>query len=425
MRDHVFSLAAGRVLPQRSAGTVVARNVPYAAAGRFEAPLPHARWDGVRDGRIRGPVSPQLPSRLDGVTGAVVDGLVQSEDCQVLSVAAPADAQPGELPVLVWFHGGAYLTGGGEAPKYDPATLAARGRMVVVSVTHRLGVLGYLPPSHTGVHNLGLLDQIEALRWVQREIAAFGGDVGRVTIAGQSAGADSVYCLMAASSTNDLFHRAILSSAPLGLRSDRQPMIDALQAIVDEELGDGGGRSIEQVLAVQARAVERAGAFGALGGLPFAPIMGIDPLPTDGDLHDALAAIAPQVEVLVGHTRHEAAAFLGPGVERPLDDPALADLVEAITETVFAEPARALATLWGEHGGRAASFVFDGAPSSAPLGACHCADLPYVFGTDWSDAPMLGGTTPDPHTVQTVQDTWARFAHDGVGALPDIPITLT
>lgn len=69
VRDRVISLAAGRVLPQRSAGTVVARNIPYAAAGRFEAPLPHARWDGVRDGRIRGPVSPQLSSRLDGVTG--------------------------------------------------------------------------------------------------------------------------------------------------------------------------------------------------------------------------------------------------------------------------------------------------------------------------------------------------------------------
>ena len=95
-----------------------------------------------------------------------------SEDCQVLSVTAPSDAIG--LPVMVWFHGGAYMSGGGEAPKYDADDLARRGRVVVVRVTSRLGVLGYLSP--TGVDNLGLHDQILALEWVRANIGAFGSD---------------------------------------------------------------------------------------------------------------------------------------------------------------------------------------------------------------------------------------------------------
>lgn len=175
-----------------------ARGIRYARAARFAAPQPIAPWSDILEATGRGPVCPQLPSRLEWVTGPVVDGLAMSEDCQVISVTAPSDAHG--LPVMVWFHGGAYLSGGGEAPKYDADELARRGRVVVVRVSYRLGVLGYLSPS--GVDNLGLRDQICALQWVHDNIGTFGGDPDRVTIFGQSAGADSVFSLMLAIASN-------------------------------------------------------------------------------------------------------------------------------------------------------------------------------------------------------------------------------
>lgn len=100
-----------------------------------------ARWDGPRELTVRGPVCPQLPSRLVFVTGPVIEGLHHSEDCQVLSVTAPSDADG--LPVMVWFHGGAYVSGSGESPNYDPDDLVGEGRVVVVTVSYRLGIFGY------------------------------------------------------------------------------------------------------------------------------------------------------------------------------------------------------------------------------------------------------------------------------------------
>jgi para-nitrobenzyl esterase len=135
------------LLAEDDSALLRARGIRYGRADRFSAPHPIPPWSGVLDTTARGPACPQLPSRLEWVTGPVVDRLAMSEDCQVLSVTAPSDAIG--LPVMVWFHGGAYVSGGGEAPKYDADDLARRGRVVVVRVTYRLGVLGYLSP--TGV----------------------------------------------------------------------------------------------------------------------------------------------------------------------------------------------------------------------------------------------------------------------------------
>jgi len=122
---------AGPLLAEDDGTLLHVRGIRYARAVRFAAPQPIAPWLDVLDTTRRGPVCPQLPSRLEWVTGPVVDGLAMSEDCQVLSVTAPSDADG--LPVMVWLHGGAYVSGGGEAPKYDADELARRGRVVVVS----------------------------------------------------------------------------------------------------------------------------------------------------------------------------------------------------------------------------------------------------------------------------------------------------
>jgi para-nitrobenzyl esterase len=414
----IITLTAGSVEPAHEDGVVIARNLPYAVASRFEAPRPHPGWTGLRDGRRRGPVCVQLPSRLERVTGQVVAGLAQTEACQVVSVATPDGAESSSLPVLVWFHGGAYLSGGGEAPKYDPVRLAAEGQMVVVTVTYRLGLLGYLPPSSAGAHNLGLCDQVEALRWVRREIGAFGGDPARVTVAGQSAGADSIYCMLLMHAAEPLFHRAILSSAPLGLRRGRHAMTEALQAIVDDQLGNDLDASSERVLAVQAEVAQAASGFGLAGGLPFAPIPGVGGLPSEGDVAAAVAATAPHVDLLIGHMRDDAAAFVLPDSGQPLEDPAMAELVGAITEEVFAGPSRQLADTWRSAGGDASTFVFDRASAAAPFGACHCIELPHVFGTDWGDAPMLGSAPSQPVSLSEIRSAWIEFVHAGIAHLP-------
>nr|WP_329410616.1 carboxylesterase family protein [Nocardia vinacea] len=121
-----------------------AKGVHYGSAKRFAAPELVSSWSGVVDATRRGLACPQVPSRLDDVTGLVVAGLDFSEDCLVLSVTAPPDAEG--LPVMVWFHGGAYMSGSGESLKYAPDALVTEGHVVVVNVSYRLGIFGYRTP---------------------------------------------------------------------------------------------------------------------------------------------------------------------------------------------------------------------------------------------------------------------------------------
>jgi para-nitrobenzyl esterase len=387
------------------------RGIPYARAARFAAPQPVAPWLDVLEATARGPVCPQLPSRLAWVTGPVVDGLAMSEDCQVLSVTAPSDANG--LPVMVWFHGGAYVSGGGEAPNYEADDLARSGRVVVVRITYRLGVFGYLSPS--GVDNLGLRDQIQALHWVRDNIVAFGGDPDRVTIFGQSAGADSALSLMLCEQTTGLFQRAILQSAPLGVRDGRDAMTAAMRSAVNA--------NTDLLLDAQTAAAAAAAPFGLIGRLPFGPIMGLDPLPAAPAADKRLADAARRVELLIGYTRNDGAPFvamdprnarrkrLGP-VSAVFERAASA----ALTRRVFGMPARRLAEAWRGHGGRSATYRVDWSP--ARMGACHCIELPLLFDAPaWADAPMLGGGPVDERLAETMRRNWSGFAHHGVDGL--------
>jgi len=374
-------------LPTLTIGHVLitTRGIRYAKASRFTEPVPYA-WDGVLGSAARGPACPQPQSSLAHVFGTSVEGLTFDENCQVLSVTAPEDASG--LPVMVWFHGGAYVTGSGESVKYDASLLALEG-VVVVSVNYRLGVFGYLRD------NLGLLDQLVALRWVRDNIEAFGGDPANVTAFGQSAGADSVYALML-TFDEPLFHRAILQSAPLGARSgERAEMTAALREFVAVD----ASTPVDEVLAVQKDAMSMAARFGPSGGMPFGPVL------DDVDL----SAAASQVELLVGHTADDGSPYVA-------DQP---DVWEIVTELVFAGPARQLAEGWTKAGGQAATYNFEFRPEGAPLGACHCMELPFLFDpAGWAGAGMLAGQEPDPELSGLVRRTWADFARNGLDALP-------
>lgn len=393
-------------------GLVRARGLRYGTATRFTRAQPTPPWGGVLDATRSGAACPQRPSRLAWVTGAVLDGLATDEDCLVLSVTAPAEAHG--LPVMVWLHGGAYVSGSGESRKYDPAALVRDGDVVVVNVSYRLGIFGYLAPSGYAV-NLGLTDQILALRWVRDNIGGFGGDPGNVTVFGQSAGGDSVVKLMLSEEASGLFHRAIVQSAPLGLGDERAALVAAMRTALTEALAgvDPRRATTQQLLDAEAAAVASAQPFGFLGAMAFAPLLGHDPLPAPADLAAHLADAAARIELLVGYTHDDAAPFVAMS-------PGFADIPNP-TERVFGAPAEQLAAHWDDLGGRAATYRFDWSPAEAPLGACHCLELPFLFDNPqaWADAEMLGPQRRiDDELAAEMRTCWAGFARDGIDALP-------
>ena len=204
-------------IPARDRSITVFRGIPYAAPPvdelRWRPPRRPQPWPGVRQAHRFGPMCPQAPSpEIAGVD------LPMSEDCLSLNVWTGAAEADERRPVLVWIYGGGFRVGTGAAPRYDGANLARKGP-VVVTFNYRLGALGFLATPELSAEsgqqasgNYGLLDQIAALEWVQRNIASFGGDPGRVTIAGQSAGAGSVNFLAMSPLAKGLFHRAIAQS---------------------------------------------------------------------------------------------------------------------------------------------------------------------------------------------------------------------
>ncbi|AGB26536.1 carboxylesterase type B [Mycobacterium sp. JS623] len=412
MQSRRLDPPAGPLLAQDDGVLLHARGIRYARAARFAAPQRLAPWSDVLDAAARGPACPQLSSRLEWVTGPVVADLAMSPDCQVLSVTAPSDADG--LPVMVWLHGGAYVSGGGEAPKYDADQLVRTGRVIVVRVSYRLGVLGYLSPS--GVDNLGLRDQILALQWVRDNVAAFGGDPDRVTVFGQSAGGDSVFSLMLCQQTVGLFHRAIMQSAPLGVRTGREAMTAAMR-VAAEAVTTG------DVLDAQTAAAAAAARFGLVSGMPFGPIMGRDPLPSEAEVDAWLADAAKRVELLVGYTRNDGAPFVAMSARvarlkrfGPLGRIAERVAAAAMTQRAFGKPARRLARQWREYGGRSATFRVDWSPSD--MGACHCIELPLLFDpAPWVGAPMLGGRPIDERLAETMRRNWTGFAHNGIAGL--------
>jgi para-nitrobenzyl esterase len=216
-------VTGGFVRGVREGGTIAWRGIPYAAPPtgrlRFRAPRTVVPWDGLRDVAAFGPVAPQAhKGQFAGVGPDVPSG----EDCLTVNVVAPGSwpADGALLPVIVFIHGGGYSTGSSRDFSGEGLNFVRTGRVVYVSFNYRLGALGYLDFSRYSTlrrpidSNLGLRDQVAALRWVRRNIRAFGGDPDRVTIVGESAGANAVTTLMATPSARGLFSRAIAQSAP-------------------------------------------------------------------------------------------------------------------------------------------------------------------------------------------------------------------
>jgi para-nitrobenzyl esterase len=401
------------------------RNIPFAQAQRFEPPQPAPGWTGERDASEHGPVCPQLVSPIAAVMGDPPEG-PQDEACLSLSVATPLDRSR-RRAVMVWFHGGAYAVGAGSFAWYRPDLLVSEGDVVVVNANYRIGAWGYLYMPGVSPGNLGLLDQLAVLRWVRDNIAAFGGDPSRVTVFGESAGAHSIAALMSARAGRGLFRRAIMQSAHLGLGFVSQRRALRVAQVLKRCANGADLRSLSSVelLAAQRRMLVAITGPGGFNTAPaFGPIAGLAPLPEPAHSDAVSAVIATDVDLLIGSTRDEMRAFFdrNPRIARLRSIPgwgawAYQTLTKRITQRVFSGPAQRLADRQAR-ADRASVYLyaFAWAPPTAPFGACHTIDLPFVWGGDaWRGSPMLG-TTPWPvieQLGQQVRRAWTAFARTG------------
>jgi len=408
----ICSTPFGAVRGTHVDGVSAFRRVPYAESPtgvrRYQRPVSPARWTEVLDATEVGTIPPQLPSRLDDVMG--IYPAAQDENCLHLDIWSPS--RPGDkTPVLVFIHGGAFMTGGGSLPCYDGAQLARQARLVIVNISYRLGVFGFLPME--GAANLGLHDQIAALRWVRQAITSFGGDPGNVTVIGQSAGAFSIAVMLAQKFAPDLFDKAVMMSAPLGLNvrtpQQMQPFLtNLLETLGVSDVGPMALRDIPvqkilEALQVLARR-PRPNPFDITPA--FMPVI-------DGELldHDFVATLnggsAKWCPTIIGVTREEAAAFfmLNPEMDKlnveavrsafnnaygtdgmarmeaaqarlsPTSMKAL--IADMATDAFFLQPTLDFITGQSRHGGPGYMYSFDWQAPREELGATHCIDLPH------------------------------------------------
>ncbi|MFF3142868.1 carboxylesterase/lipase family protein, partial [Streptomyces sp. NPDC057927] len=313
---------AGAVRGRREDGLTVFRGIPFAeppvGEARFAAPRPVAAWDGTRDAFAFGPPPPQ-ESGFQGRTG-VIDAPM-GDDWLTVNVWTPDPDPAARRPVMVWIYGGAYKLGHSGSPGYDARRIARDGDLVVVTLNYRLGVEGFARIDGAPA-NRGLLDQVAALEWVRENIAAFGGDPGRVTVFGESAGAGSVASLLAMPGAAGLFGRAIAQSVPGPFFSDDLAR-DIAAAIAAEaglrptaaDLSSVDPRrltAVGEALGPRMREFEDRWGTVAHTLTAFSPVVDGEVLPTAP--WQALAAgSARDVELVVGHTRNEYRLFTALG----------------------------------------------------------------------------------------------------------------
>lgn len=453
MSEPLVDTESGRVRGTTGPNGSVFLGVPYAAAptsvARFAEPAPHPGWTDVRDALYHGPAAPQKPRTGFGALDmSPFFGTVQVDgpDYLRLNIFAPREADG--RPVMVFVHGGGFVSGSTRSPLYDGATFARDG-IVLVTVAYRLGILGFLdvpgaPP------NRGMLDVLAALRWVRANIGAFGGDPGNVTVFGQSAGATLVGALLAQPEARTLFHRAIMQSGSgtgafdpeqaarvthrVGQLLDAEPTAAVLGSLSDEQLVDLSSRLTGIDLHTDRRCD---------------PLVGLSPFSLVLQQHPA-DVVTAGVPLLIGTNADEGNLYLAP--QGALDSSSEADVRELAVRSQ-ADPDAAVADLqvrhpewtWGQmrsvllgealfgagtrrlvdayRSNSMASvyeyrFTWQSSALGGRLGAAHTVELPFVFDCLGEpvlngDRGLLGPATAPQALADEMHRAWVDYATTG------------
>jgi len=441
---------SGVVIGGWDSGVAAFKGVRYGApARRFQAPEPPRPWDRPAEALGYGPASPQTGSEPN-----------QNEDCLFLNVWTPG-LDAARRAVMVYIHGGGYATGSGSDPIYDGTRLARVRDVVVVTLNHRLGPLGYaylarLAPGFEHSGNAGQLDLVLALRWVKHNIAGFGGDPSRVMVFGQSGGGAKIATLMATPAADGLFHRAatmsgqqVTASGPINATRRATAWLQAL-GLTPERAGEAATLPVERLLEA-GRITDPVLGYGSLY---FGPVLDDRVLPRHPFYPDAPAQSAG-VPMIIGQTRDETLAFLGNDAKNAgltwdtLPSRLTPDQlrIDVAPETVIAAYRRMrpelspdevlIAATTAGRSWRAALIELEaraaqGAPAFAyqldlpgelpngRRGAFHTADIPLVFdNTEAASSRMRG---PEAQALAArMSRAFARFAATGDPNHPALP----
>ena len=437
----------GQIEGNLSDGVMSFLGVPYAARltayGRFQPAEPVRPWEGIKSARDDGPIPPQRPSRLASVMGDFE--LPYDENCLTANIWTP-DADNEKRPVIVWIHGGAFVSGAGSLPWYDGTSFARDQGVVLVGVNYRLGALGFLCHPEISAGNLGLQDQMLALEWVRNNIASFGGDTSNVTLMGQSAGAISAYALLANEKARKNFDKVILQSGRYdsfetpGTAAEKA---EDLAKIAGVSVGDLKTLPVEDILDAQSILARQIAKFAATN-IPLMPVADGKIIPND--VHQAALKGAQGKEIMLGFAHDEMHAFLAGNQEiENASDAQIEDvfkrdfgdrwqvmlnycrnqqpgatpmeiLSSGLNEANFAGQTCDFAAELTSKGIDTWLYRVDVAPPKSTYRACHCIELPFVFNTfDRWMPPMIAGLDSNEATAlsRVIQKTWGSFATNG------------
>ena len=469
----IVSIAQGELEGICEEGFCYFKGVPFAAPPvgdlRWLPPHPPLPWEGVRAADRFGDVAPQNP--LPEGPGVVEGPEPQSEDCLFLNIWT-GGLDDRRRPVMMWIHGGAFNIGSGSTPMYDGRVLAQRHDVVVVTINYRLGLLGFLNLNEaTGgripaTGNEGLLDQVAALQWVKENIAAFGGDPDNVTVMGESAGSMSVACLLAMPAAEGLFHKAILES---GAGTVTVPLAEAasvgrmfLEIVGSSGVDTGDPEALralpaERLLELDIEMRRRlAPPWEELRITATSPVLDgsvLTRMPTQAVGEGA----ARDIPVVIGTNLEEWKLFTiaDPDRERisreqvierlayfiPTehaagiydryrearcargDDTSPYEILVALnTDLMFRIPSLQLAEAKAVHNHAVFDYLFTyrSPVAGGALGACHCLEMGFVFGTH--DETFCGAGHEADVLADTMQEAWATFARTGDPSCPSLGV---
>lgn len=466
----VVTTATGKVAGYIDNGIYTYKGIPYAKAERFMAPVPADSWEGIRSSRAYGPTCPQ-GKRMGWYSDEQAfsfdwnDGF-PDEDCLRVNIWTPGINDGKKRPVMVWLHGGGYSAGSGqELPSYDGRNLAEKGDVVVVTLNHRLNVLGFLDLSAFGEKyadsgNAGLLDIIAALDWIQDNIADFGGDASNVTIFGQSGGGGKVSTLLATPSAKGKFHKAVIQSGAMLRTMDskwsrkigtavieelgiRPTDLDELQKIPYETLLAAGEKAITKVRAVADKAGVTSFIFGwaptvdghVLPHQPFDPCAPEEskdvPILTGTTIHEfTMSTYVPQFRNI---TKEEATEFLRSRYgdktaefveifEKTYPEAQPKDMID--TDFTFRPGTIELAGIKSRQGGApvyAYLFCWESPVLDGILRSTHCMEIPFVFNNADVHASMTGGGPEALRLADVMSQAWINFARTGNPGTDELP----